>query len=112
MRINTKKSCCLRVNPIRFNLPCARITTSDGNSLLWVSETRYLGTYIVAGRELRCLVTHAKRSFHRAMNAIFEKVERLASEEVTLQLAKRKMYTNPNLWIRMFCIMKSRCEIS
>jgi len=58
--------------------------------LSWVNETRYLGTYIVAERELRCSVTHAKRSFHRSINAIFGKVERLASEKVTLQLAKNK----------------------
>jgi len=75
----------------------ARITTSDGNSLPWVSETRYLGTCIVAGRELRCSVTHVKRSFHRVMNAVFGKVGRIASEEVTLQLAKKRMYTNLNL---------------
>jgi len=41
-------------------------------------------------RELRCSVTHAKRSFHRSINAIFGKAGRLASEEVTLQLAKSK----------------------
>ena len=83
MRINTKKSCCLRVG-LRFDLPCAAITTSGGNSLPWVSETRYLGRYVVAGRGLRCSVTHAKRYFHRSINAVFGKVGRLASEEVTL----------------------------
>jgi len=89
MRINTKKSCCLRVGP-RFDLPSATITTSDDNSLHWVSETRYLGTYVIAGQGFRCSVTHAKRSFHRSIKAVFGKVGRLASEEVTLQLAKSK----------------------
>jgi len=28
-----------------------------------VSETRYLGTYVTAGRGFRCSVTHAKRCF-------------------------------------------------
>jgi len=42
MYINTKKSCCLRVGP-RFDLPCATITTSDGNSLSWVRETERHG---------------------------------------------------------------------
>jgi len=37
MCINTKKSCCLHACP-RFDLPCATITTSNGNSLRWVSE--------------------------------------------------------------------------
>jgi len=34
--------------------------------------------------------THAKRSFHRAINAIFGKIGRIASEEVILELAKNK----------------------
>jgi len=33
---------------------------------------------------------HAKRSFYRASNAIFAKVRRVASEEVTLHLFKSK----------------------
>jgi len=33
---------------------------------------------------------HAKRSFYRAANAIFGKVGRVASEEVTLHLIKSK----------------------
>ena len=45
---------------------------------------------IVACREVRCSITHAKRSFHRALNAIFGKIGRLTSEEVTLELVKRK----------------------
>ena len=83
MRINTKESCCLRVGR-RFDLPCTGITISVGYSLPWVNETRFLGTYIVARREFRCSVTQAKRSFHRSINAIFGKVGKLASEEVTL----------------------------
>jgi len=38
----------------------------------------------------RCSVTNAKRSFNRSVNAIFGKVGRIASEEVTLQLVKSK----------------------
>ena len=32
---------------------------------------RYLGIYFVAGRNMRCAVTYAKRSFYRSSNAIF-----------------------------------------
>jgi len=53
-------------------------------------EFRYLGTYIVGGRTFKCSTTHAKRSFHRAINAIFGKIGRLASEEVILELVKNK----------------------
>jgi len=47
MLINAKKSCCLRIGP-RFNATCTSIITSDGHSLPWVSEMRYLGIYFVA----------------------------------------------------------------
>ena len=55
------------------------------HNLPWVSEIRYLGTYIIKGRQFRCSVTNAKRkrSLYRSTNAIFGKVGRLASEEVT-----------------------------
>ena len=74
----------------RFDVACTHVTTADGHKLPWVSEIRYLGTFIVAGRQVRCSIAHAKRSFHRALNAIFGKIGRLASEEVTLELVKRK----------------------
>ena len=48
MHINAKKSCCVRIGP-RFNATCTSIVTSDGHSLPWVSEMRYLGVYFVAG---------------------------------------------------------------
>jgi len=38
----------------------------------------------------KCSLDHAKKSFYRSANAIFGKVGRLASEEVTLQLIKSK----------------------
>ena len=101
MCINTKKSCCIRIGP-RCDVTCASISTmkghnlhnipddDDDDNLPWVSEMRYLGTYIMKGRQFRCYVTNAKRSFNRSMNAIFGKVGRIASEEVTLQLVKSK----------------------
>ena len=84
-----KKSCCLRIGH-RFDVACTHVIATDGHKLPWVSEIRYLGTFIVAGRQVRCSITHAKRSFHRAVNAIFGNIERLASEEVTLELINRK----------------------
>jgi len=41
-------------------------------------------------RGLKCSIDEAKRSFYRAANAIFGKMGRLASEEVTLHLLKTK----------------------
>jgi len=54
MRINVRKSCCLRIGP-RFNATCTSIITSDGHNLPWVGEMRYLGVYFVTGRTMRCM---------------------------------------------------------
>jgi len=55
-----------------------------------VTEFRYLGTYIVGGRTFKRSTTYAKRSFHRAISAMFGKTGRLASGEVILELVKNK----------------------
>jgi len=74
MRINVKKSHCLRIGP-RFNISCARSTTSDGHSIPWVEEIRYLGVglHIVARQQFKCSVTHAKQSVYRSTNACLVK---------------------------------------
>jgi len=89
MCINTKKSCCIRIGP-RCDMATANISTSNGHTLPWANEIRYLGMYITAGRHLRCSTSYAKRSFHRSINAIFGKVGRIASEEVVLELVRSK----------------------
>ena len=71
MNIN-KRSCCIRIGP-RWDVRCRSIKTSNGHIIPWVTEFRYLGTYIVGSRTFKCSTTHAKRSFHTAINAIFEK---------------------------------------
>ena len=89
MAINVKKSCCMRVGP-RHKIMCAEITTSDGDNFQWVNEIRYLGIFIVCHVSFRCSIDYAKRNFYRAANAIFAKVGRLASEEVTFELILKK----------------------
>ena len=68
-----KKACCTRIGP-RWDVRCRSIKTSNGHIIPRVTEFRYLGTYIVGGRTFKCSTTHAKRSFHRAINAILEKL--------------------------------------
>jgi len=63
---------------------------SKGTVLPWVSEIRYLGIYIKQSTNFRCSIDHAKRSFYRSANAIFGKIERIASEGITLQLINTK----------------------
>jgi len=44
----------------------------------------------VRSRKFKCSLERAKKSFYRAENAVFSKIGRVASEEVTLQLIKSK----------------------
>ena len=53
MNINEKKSCCIRIGP-RWDVRCRSIKTSNGHIIPWVTEFRYLGTYIVGGRTFKC----------------------------------------------------------
>jgi len=89
MLLNAKKSCCMRIGE-RCNAVCADILTLSGDKLPWVDEIRYLGVYIVKFRHFKCSLDNAKKSFYRAANAIFGKIGRVASEEVTLDLIKKK----------------------
>ena len=60
------------------------------NMCRWVDEMRYLGIFIVRSGTFKCSLEHAKKSSYRAANAVFAKIGRVASEEVTLQLIKVK----------------------
>ena len=89
MAININKSCCLRIGP-RADAVCSDITCLSGLSLNWVNEIRYLGIFVVKSRYFKCSLDYAKRSFYRAANAIFGKIDRFASEEAPLQLLYNK----------------------
>ena len=83
MKINFKKSCCLRVGT-RCDLTCAN---SNGRLLPWVTDM-YIGVFFIYSSTLKCSLDAAKRGFYRAANSIFGKVGRTASEEVVLHLVK------------------------
>ena len=89
MAINSKKSCCLRVGS-RCDRPCNNLCTSGGHLIPWVDEMRYLGLFIVRSHTFKCSLDYAKRSFYRAVNGIFGRIGRTASEEVILELIKSK----------------------
>ena len=75
MMINSKKSFCLRVGP-RYDVKCCKVVSSTGKVIPWCNEIRYLGIYIIGSREFKCSLDIAKKSFYRAVNAIFGKVRR------------------------------------
>ena len=89
MVINPKKTHCIRIGP-RCSVDCANISTSEGRTIAWVSEVRYLGIFIVRSRHFKCNFDCAKRSFYSAVNGILGKLLNIASEDVILQLISSK----------------------
>ena len=90
MAINLKKSCCIRIGP-RCDTACANVCSVTG-------------VFIVRSRNFKCSLDTAKRSFYRAANAIFGKVGRIASEDVTLQLLS-SMHTIVTIWLGIIPIV-------
>ena len=89
MASNSKKSCCLRVGS-RCDRPCNNLSTSGGHLVPWVDEMRYFGLFFVRSHTFKCSLDHAKHTFYRAVNGIFGRIGRTASEEVILELIKSK----------------------
>ena len=56
----------------------------------WRKDVAYLGLFFVQSSTFKCSLGHAKRSFYRAVNGIFGRIGRMASEEIILQLIKTK----------------------
>ena len=72
------------------DIKCADIITSDGSLLPWVNEMRYLGVFFVQSRSFKISLDYAKRSFYRALNAVFGKIGRVASIPVIIELVSKK----------------------
>ena len=53
MRINDKKSVCIRFGN-RHDVCCAPVTTCSDGALRWVDTCRYLGIYFVSARSFKC----------------------------------------------------------
>jgi hypothetical protein len=89
MSLNTKKSVCLRFGP-RYQSVCCNLKSLKDDDILWVSSCRYLGVYLRASRHFKCDFSNSKKSFYRAVNAIFGKVLRIATEDIILHLISSK----------------------
>ena len=57
---------------------------------MWMNKVQHLGVYLVSSKVLSCNYDLIKKSFYRAFNAIYEKVGRLASADVVIELLKTK----------------------
>jgi len=89
MTLNTKKCVCLRIGA-RYKDDCCSIITLSGESLCWVDNCRYLGVYLVTGKQFQCSISNNKKSFYRSFNAVYSKVGCYASEEVLVKLIATK----------------------
>ena len=89
MSINANKSTCVRIGP-RYNVKCSDITTYTGNLIPWVNTCRYLGVFFVSHRVFKCDYDDAKKKLFRTFNAIFGKIGRLASADVTIHMLQAK----------------------
>ena len=98
MRINANKSVCIRFGP-RYDSDCNCLTLSQGGALLWTKHCRYLGVNFVSARVFKCSFDNSKCKYFKAVNAIFSKVGRFASEEVVLNLLRVKC-----LPVLLYCV--------
>jgi len=73
-----------------YKVDCACPLLSKNEPLKWVNQCRYLGVYFVSGHSFICSFDQSKKQYFKALNSIFSKVGRLASEEVVVSLLRGK----------------------
>ena len=69
---------------------CAELTTVSGGVIKWVDCCRYLGFFFSLAIVPSSALLIIKSCFFRAFNALYNKVDRPASEEVVLSLIRAK----------------------
>jgi len=84
MRLNEKKSTCMRVGPL-FKSHTCNITIGSSN-IPWCSNFKYLGQYFSAGRSLVCDLHQTKANLFGALNDILSKLGSSPSPQVTLAI--------------------------
>jgi len=91
MSPNASKSMSMRIGS-RHKYKCCELTTRpmDGHEILWSNTIRYLAVYLVSSKNFSISLDYAEKSFYRALNVVFGKVGRVASENVVVELLKTK----------------------
>ena len=89
MALSASKSVCIRYGP-RFDRSCSEISTKSGKGLRRVNTCRHRGVFLVASKRFKITLDNNKISFYRSLIAIFQKIGRLASEEVIVHLISVK----------------------
>ena len=89
MRINAKKSNCIRFGP-RYDVTCSTLKLLDGSTIPWANKCLYLGKTLLGSKSFKCEFENEKKSLYRSFNAIFGRIGRIASADVVLHLLKTK----------------------
>ena len=84
LRMNHTKSNLLRVGK-QCNAPCCNLYAED-NIIQWSKEAKYLGVYVLHGRNFSCSFEKTKAKFYRSSNCIFGRLGNLQNTPVTLRL--------------------------
>ncbi len=84
MKINSKKSSCIRIGP-QYNAAVSRLTI-DSDHLEWVSELTYLGLVIKSAKSFKCCFHAKKVKFYRSVNGILGKLGSNPPINLTLSL--------------------------
>ena len=84
LEINAKKSSCLRIGP-RHNITSC-ILFLNGQPIIFKSEIRYFGLFIVSGKKFKCNLQSPRQKFFQASNGIFGKIGLRAQNNLILSL--------------------------
>jgi len=67
----------------RYTSSCRNVVIAE-SPINWVTSPRYLGVYLESSIRFKCSFANNEAKFFKAINNIFGKVGRNASEEVCL----------------------------
>jgi len=84
LKLNTQKSCCLRIGKNYF-INCLSIPTPQG-SIPWVKEGKYLGLTLVCGNRFKISFASTKCKFYSCFNELYSKLGCNLDLSVTVHL--------------------------
>ena len=87
MKINSKKSNCIRFGKNNYYNHESVQICFDGVLLPWSSYLKYLGVTLKSSIKFTVDFKHSRSGFYKSFNAIYSKVSR-AKEDVFLSLVK------------------------
>jgi len=84
LKLNTEKSCCLRIGKNYF-INCLNIPTLQG-SISWVKEAKYLGITLISDSRFKISFTSTKCKFYSCFNELYSKLGRTLDPSVIVHL--------------------------